>query len=69
VEAIELVAATDSKERVRKGMQEKFGFPHVYADFLEMLEKEKLDLVSVCTWHLLHAEHTITAAEYFPQMK
>ncbi|MBM3238023.1 Gfo/Idh/MocA family oxidoreductase [Candidatus Poribacteria bacterium] len=67
VEEIELVAATDSVERVRKAMQEDYGVAHVYGDFREMLEKEKLDLVSVCTWHLLHTEHTIAAAEYSPK--
>ena len=67
VEEIELVAAADPVERARKAMQEDYGVSHVYADFREMLETENLDLVSVCTWHLLHAENTIAAAEYSPK--
>jgi len=67
VEEIELVAVADPVERARKTMQEDYEVPHVYGDFREMLEKEKLDLVSVCTWHLLHAENTIAAAEYSPK--
>lgn len=67
VEEIELVAVADPVERARKAIQEDYGVTHLYADYREMLGKEKLDLVSVCTWHLLHAEHTIAAAEYSPK--
>ncbi|MBI1930855.1 Gfo/Idh/MocA family oxidoreductase, partial [Candidatus Poribacteria bacterium] len=34
-----------------------------YTDFREMLEKENLDIVSVCTWPGTHAEATIAAAQ------
>ncbi len=67
VEEIELVAAADPVEWALQAVQEDYEVPNVYADFREMLEKEELDLVSVCTWHLLHAEHTIAAAEYSPK--
>jgi len=67
VEEIELAAVADPVERARKAVQEDYEVPNVYADFREMLETENLDLVSVCTWHLLHAENTITAAEYSPK--
>src|SRR5262249_39724572 len=33
-----------------------------YADYQEMLDKEHLDLVSICTWPQLHAPMTIAAA-------
>lgn len=67
VEEIELAAVADPVERARKAVQEDYKVPNVYADFREMLETENLDLVSVCTWHLLHAENTIAAAEYSPK--
>lgn len=35
-----------------------------YTDYAEMLEKERLDLVSVCTWPSLHCEMTLAAAEF-----
>lgn len=36
---------------------------HRYTDFREMLEKEPLDAVSVCTWNSQHAPCTIAALE------
>ncbi len=35
----------------------------VYHDYREMLSKERLDIVSICTWPHLHAEMTIAACE------
>jgi len=40
---------------------EKHGIPNWYTDYREMLEKEKLDLVSVTTWNSAHKECTIAA--------
>ena len=67
VPEVELVAAADVSERVLQNMQSEYNVPNVYTDFRQMLANEKLDLVSVCTWHLLHAEHTIAAAAYKPK--
>ena len=39
------------------------GVPAVYTDYHEMLAKESLDLVSICTWPHLHAEMTIACIE------
>lgn len=36
----------------------------LYADYREMLAKEQLDVVSVCTWPRTHCESTIAAAEH-----
>jgi predicted dehydrogenase len=44
-------------------MQERWGVPAVYADYREMLNRERPDLVSVTTRAPLHAEATIAAAE------
>lgn len=67
VEGIDLVAVAEPNERVRGEFQREFEAPRGYADFREMLEKERPDLVSVCTWHLLHAPQTVAAAEYGPK--
>jgi predicted dehydrogenase len=66
-EGIDLIAVAEPNERVREEFQEQFEVPKGYADFREMLEKERPDLVSICTWHLLHAPQTIAAAEYGPK--
>jgi UDP-N-acetyl-2-amino-2-deoxyglucuronate dehydrogenase len=67
VPGIELVAAADPVERARRAFQEKFNIPQAYADAEEMLRDERLDLVSVCLWHPLHAEFTRLAAERRPR--
>jgi UDP-N-acetyl-2-amino-2-deoxyglucuronate dehydrogenase len=38
-----------------------------YTDARAMLEKENLDVVSICTWHSGHAPWTITASAYKPK--
>lgn len=67
VESVELVAVTEPNDRVRASVQEEFHIPRGYTDFREMLDRERLDLVSVCTWHLLHEPQTIAAAESHPK--
>src|SRR5690349_14098349 len=67
VPGVELVAAADPVERSRGDFQQRFGVPRVYADADEMLRSEKLDLVSVCLWHPLHAEFTQLAAKHQPR--
>ena len=67
IEETDLVAVADPNERVRGEFQGQFNVPRGYADFREMLEKERPDLVSICTWHLLHAPQTVAAAEYGPK--
>lgn len=62
IPAVQLAAAADPNEPKRRFMQERWGVPAVYADYREMLEKERPDLVSVTTRAPLHAEVTIAAA-------
>jgi predicted dehydrogenase len=40
---------------------------HIYTDYREMLEKESLDFVSVCTWPTTHCEITVAAADVAQQ--
>ena len=61
---IELVAGSDinpTGEKARR-LAGEHGI-RLYEDHHEMLEREKLDLVSVCTWPRGHCEATIAAAE------
>ena len=63
-ESAQVVAGADiNKDTVAK-FGEEFGITALYTDFREMLDKEELDIVSVCTWPGAHAENTIAAAEH-----
>jgi predicted dehydrogenase len=57
----DLVAASDLDPASLEKAQKECGAAHVYADWQEMLRKEQLDAVSVCTPNGLHAEHSIGA--------
>ena len=60
---VELVALADNRIELARRFQEEHGGQNVYADYQQMLAKERLDIVSICTWPHLHAEMTIAAAE------
>lgn len=60
---VDLIAAADINPHMLKIFAEEFNVPSTYTNYREMLEKENLDIVSVCTWHSSHAEITIAAAE------
>ena len=53
-ERVDLVACADPSEEARSALAERFGVAGTWADHGEMLERERLDLVSVCTWPHLH---------------
>ncbi len=58
----ELVACADIVEENARDFAETFGITRIYTDYREMLEKEQLDIVSICTWPHLHAPMVIDAA-------
>ena len=59
-----IVAASDVVEEKAKYVCEKWNIPKRYADYREIIEKEKPDIVSVATRPGNHAEITIFAAEH-----
>lgn len=61
LEGVEIVAGCDIKPDVLKTVQEKFNIKRGYEDYNEMLEKEDLDAVSVCTPNYVHMDPTIAA--------
>lgn len=67
VDAIDLVAGADPDEARGQRFSREFGVPKIYGDYREMLDRERPDIVSVCTWHPLHAEMTISAAARQPK--
>ena len=60
---VQMVAASDTHPTSLAELQEEHGIPSGYADYHDMLSKEDLDIVSVCSWPGLHAPMTIAAAE------
>lgn len=61
---IELVAVCDSVAAAAEALSRDFGIGKTYTDYKEMLEKESLDIVSVCTPNYLHKEITCYALEH-----
>lgn len=64
VPGFDLAAATEPNTETSRTFQETFAIPTMYADPIEMLQEESLDVVSICTWHGLHAPQTLMAAEH-----
>lgn len=63
----EIVACADISREALDKYSSQFGIGKTYLDYTEMLEKEKPDVVHVCTYHPLHAPMVIKAAEYQPK--
>ena len=60
---LDIVAAADvRKERLAK-FRQLYEVGNLYDDYRQMLTKEELDLVSICTWPTLHSEMTVDVAE------
>ena len=60
-EDIDFVAACDIRQERLDLAAPECPDMHFYTDFAEMLEKEKPDVIDVCTPTYLHAEHAIAA--------
>jgi predicted dehydrogenase len=59
----EIVACADIVRDNAYSFARSYGIPKVYTDYREMLEKEKPDIVSICTWPALHCEMVVASAE------
>ena len=56
IEEVNLVAACDlNKEKLEK-CGERWHVPCLYQDYREMLRKETLDILSICTWNSTHLD-------------
>lgn len=61
---VEMAAVSDPDEAGRAKAMQQSGAAHGYADYREMLEKEELDIVSVCPRHTIyHREMVLAVAE------
>jgi predicted dehydrogenase len=61
---IDLIAAADiSSEKLNK-FGKRWNVSRLYGDYRELLKKEKLDILSICTWNTTHLEILEEAAKY-----
>ena len=63
IDSTELVAAAEPDPERRLKFDETHGIVSLYENYREMLANEELDIISICTWHPLHREMTVAAAE------
>ena len=63
VERVETVAICDVNTALAEQQADAFDVPAVYGDLAEMIDKESLDLISVCVPPTLHLQVTKAAAE------
>ncbi len=61
-EEAKLVACADPITEKAEALGQRHNVSNVYSDYKEMLDKEELDIVSVCTWTTLHTEMIVAAA-------
>lgn len=62
IDEMELVAIADVNEGLARSVGEEFKVKW-YTDYIEMLEREKPDSVSICTPHFLHRDMAIEVAK------
>lgn len=56
VDEIKLVAASDLNEQKLMRCGKRWRITSLYTDYREMLKKESLDIISICTWNSTHLE-------------
>ena len=66
---VQIAALADTHPDARREFGDFFEVPveKRYADYREMLDKEHLDFVDVCSWHGMHAEMVVAAAARRPK--
>lgn len=66
---IELIACADISDQALESFGTEFGIPPKsrYLDYVEMIDQQKPDLVSICSLHDLHAPMTIAVAAHLPK--
>jgi UDP-N-acetylglucosamine 3-dehydrogenase len=61
LDSCEMVACADIVEENARAYADAYAIPGVYLDYQQMLEAEKLDVVSICTWMHLHEPMVLAA--------
>lgn len=63
VPGLDIVAGVEPHPKISHAFQRTFKIPAMYNDLNQMLQAESPDVVSICTWHSLHAPQTEIAAK------
>jgi predicted dehydrogenase len=58
---VKIVAVADANEATAKAAQEKFGVPHAFTDYKQLLDLAEINAVNVCTPNFLHKQPTVDA--------
>ena len=61
--SIELVAAADISDQKLAQFGKRWGVSRLYKDYRELLNKENVDILSICTWNTTHLEILEEAAK------
>jgi len=64
---VDLVACTEIMPERLTAFADEFSIPGRYTDYREMMERERPDIVSICSHHNLHAPMTLEVARYRPK--
>jgi predicted dehydrogenase len=64
----EVVAVVDVLEDRAQELAAAYGAPHVFTDYREAVQRDDIDVVSICTPAFYHEEVTIFAAEHGKHM-
>ncbi len=67
LENVQVVAIADPVREALDEFGDRYEIEKRYEDARQMLDAEQLDIVSVCTWHKLHAPLTIAACARRPK--
>ena len=62
-ERVKIVAVADINEENARTAAAKFNVPHIYTDFRELLRRDDIHAVSVCTPNFLHRDAAVAALE------
>lgn len=60
---VKVISGAELDPNRRENFARDFGLQSSYKDYQEMLEKESLDIVSVCTWPKTHSDAVCKAAQ------
>jgi len=63
IEKTEIVAVADSDYGRARNFGQKFGVPHAFKDYFDLLENNEIDYVDICTPTSTHAEIACNAAK------
>ncbi len=59
----EMIACADPAPEAREALAKDFHIPRTYADYRDMLDQEKPDVVSMCLWTGLHLDAILASVE------